>query len=181
MNDILKTTLSLTAITVVASLCLGVVSEVTKAPIAAQEKKTQDEAMAKVMAEADEFQALEDAPLTGTITAVNAAYKGGEQIGYVVNVNPSGFGGTIGTMVGVDMDGVITGLTVTSMSESPGLGSHAQDADFQAQFVGLSAPITVTKDGGQIQSITSATITSRAVSEGATEACEWVLENGGAN
>ncbi len=181
MNDIAKTTLSLTAITVVASLCLGIVSEVTKAPIAAQNKKTQDEAMAKVMASADEFQELTEAPLTGTISSVSAAYQGGEQIGYVVSVNPSGFGGTIGTMVGVDMDGAITGLTVTSLSESPGLGSHAQDADFQEQFVGLTAPIAVTKDNGQIQAITSATITSRAVSSGATEACEWVLANGGAH
>lgn len=180
MNEITKPALVLTIITLVASLCLGVVYEVTKEPIAIQQQKTQSEAMQKVLADADSFEAV-DTELTGTIVSVNAGYKGGELVGYVVNVQPGGFGGVVDTMVGVSPDGTVTGLTVIKHSETPGLGAHSTDEEWQAQFAGTVAPIAVTKDGGQIQAITSATITSRAVANGANEACEWVAANGGAN
>ena len=179
MNTIAKTSIPLIVITVVAGLCLGIVYDVTKEPIAAETKRTQDEAMEKVMPAADDFQTVEG-PVSGTISSINGAYEGGKLIGYVINVTPSGFGGKVSTMVGVDLKGVITGLTVVSMSESPGLGARSTEPAWQAQFAGLTAPIKVTKDGGQIQAITGATITSRAVSAGATEACEWVKANGGA-
>ena len=84
-------------------------------------------------------------------------------------------------MVGVDVDGVITGLRVLSHSETPGLGALATDPSFYEQFVGKSGAIKVEKDGGDIVAITSSTITSRAVSDGADEAVKWVEANGGAN
>lgn len=84
-------------------------------------------------------------------------------------------------MVGVAIDGTVTGLRVLSHAETPGLGALATSPDFYEQFVGKSGNIQVTKDGGEIVPITSATITSRAVSSGAAEAVEWVNANGGAN
>ena len=57
----------------------------------------------------------------------------------------------------------------------------ATSPDFYEQFAGAESPIQVTKDGGEIVPITSATITSRAVSSGADEAVQWVNANGGAN
>ena len=99
-----------------------------------------------------------------------------------VEVLPSGFGGTIDLMVGVDTEGVVTGISILSLSESPGLGARAKEDWFQEQFIGMTAPVTVQKDGGQVQAITSSTITSRAVSLGVTAACGWAAENvGGAN
>ena len=99
-----------------------------------------------------------------------------------MEVLPSGFGGTIDLMVGVDNEGVVTGISVLSLSESPGLGANAKEEWFQEQFVGVTAPVAVTKDGGQIEAITSSTITSRAVSDGVTAAINWAAENaGGAN
>lgn len=65
-------------------------------------------------------------------------------------------------MVGIDADGTITGLRVTGHSETAGLGAKATDPSFYEQFTGKSGSVSVTKDGGEIVPITSATITSRA-------------------
>ena len=85
-----------------------------------------------------------------------------------------GFGGDIGLMVGVNTkDDTIVAVNVTTHSETPGLGAKAKDAPgFAAQFQGLSMndSIKVTNDGGQINSISGATITSRAVCAAATDA-----------
>ena len=86
-------------------------------------------------------------------------------------------------MVGVTADGTVTGISVLSLSETPGLGARATEegaGSFKSQFEGFSGNLAVTKDGGDIVPITSATITSRAVTSGVKEAVDWVAENGGA-
>lgn len=162
-------------ISAVAAGLLGVVSEVTAAPIAAQNEKSLSEGMQAVMPDASSFEEL-DVDLTGTITAV---YKG-DNGGFVITTEPSGFGGAVKTMVGVDADGVITGVRVTGHSETAGLGAKATEPAFYEQFAGVSGSVTVTKDGGTIVPITSATITSRTVCTGAQDALDWVAANGGA-
>ena len=99
-------------ISAVAAGLLGVVSEVTAAPIAAQNEKTLNEGMMAVMPEASTFEAV-DAEFTGTITGIYKSDNGG----YVLTTAPGGFGGAVNTMVGVSADGVITGLRVTGHSE----------------------------------------------------------------
>lgn len=175
-QEVVKPAVVLLLISAVAAACLGVVSEVTKEPIAIQAEKTLNESMQAVMPEASSFEQLDVEP-TGTITAVYQADNGG----YVITTEPSGFGGVVATMVGIDAEGVITGLRVTSHSETPGLGAKSTEPSFYEQFVGKSGSVTVTKDGGEIVPITSSTITSRAVCSGAQEALDWVAENGGAN
>ena len=85
-----------------------------------------------------------------------------------------GFAGDIGLMVGVNLDkDTIVGVNVTTHSETPGLGANAKDKpDFAAQFKDLSIlePIKVTNDGGGINAMSGATITSRAVCTAATDA-----------
>ena len=169
-KEVVKPAVVLLLISAVAAACLGVVSEVTKEPIALQNEKTLNESMQAVMPEASSFEQL-------TITAVYQADNGG----YVLTTEPGGFGGAVKTMVGIDADGVITGLRVTGHSETPGLGAKATEPDFYEQFTGKSGSVTVTKDGGEIVPITSSTITSRAVCSGAQEALDWVAANGGAN
>lgn len=175
-KEVAKPAIVLLIIAGVAAALLGVVSEVTKAPIAAQEQKTLNEGMTAVMPEASSFEEITDAEKTGTIQAVYKADNGG----FVITTAPGGFGGAVNTMVGVGADGVITGLRVTGHSETPGLGAKATDPSFYEQFTGKSGTVTVTKDGGEIVPITSATITSRAVCDGAQEALDWVAANGGA-
>ena len=172
---VVKPAIVLLVIAGVAAGLLGVVSEVTAAPIAAQNEKTLNESMTAVMPEASTFEQLEVEP-EGTITAV---YKG-DNGGFVITTAPGGFGGAVNTMVGIGADGVITGLRVTGHSETPGLGAKSTEPAFYEQFTGKSGTVAVTKDGGEIVPITSSTITSRAVCAGAQEALDWFAANGGA-
>ena len=78
-----------------------------------------------------------------------------------------GYGGDIGVMIGINLDeDKLVGVSVTTHSETPGLGAKSkEDPSFTAQFKGLSADdvVKVTNDGGVINAISGATITSRAV------------------
>ena len=87
-----------------------------------------------------------------------------------------GYGGNVGLMVGIDVqDKVLKGVGVTTHAETPGMGARAKsDQGFVAQYAGLSIDekIAVTGDGGSINAISGATITSRATSNAATEAVD---------
>lgn len=185
MNEIIKPAGILLVITMVAAMLLGMVSEVTKEPIRIQNEKTQNEAMKAVLPNAESFEKVSDAVEGTTISLINKGIAGGEECGYVINVAPSGFSGAVGTMVGINLDGTISGVRVLSHAETPGLGAKSTEPAFYEQYNGKQAPITVIKagtpDNGQIQAITSATITSNAVTDGVNEAYAWFEENGGAN
>ncbi|QTA80072.1 Ion-translocating oxidoreductase complex, subunit G [Desulfonema limicola] len=87
-----------------------------------------------------------------------------------------GYGGDVGLMVGIDLENdSIIGVGVTTHAETPGLGAKAKDdPGFSAQFKGMSImePVKLNKDGGRINSISGATITSRAVTGAATDVSE---------
>lgn len=92
-----------------------------------------------------------------------------------------GYGGDVGLMVGINTtDDTILEVRVTTHAETPGMGSRAKDdPSYAAQFKGASAaqPIKVTNDGGQINSVSGATITSRATCTAATQATEIYMKN----
>ena len=83
-------------------------------------------------------------------------------------------------MVGIDSDGKVTGISVISASsETPGLGARSTEPEFQAQFADqVGTEVAVAKDGGSIDALTGATITSRAVSEGVVAAAQFAAEQG---
>ena len=83
---------------------------------------------------------------------------------------PAGFGGAIDMVVGIDAEGRVTGVAIVSMTETSGLGDNARKESFRSQFVGLSGSAALTKDGGSVDALTGATITSRAVADGVTQA-----------
>ena len=90
-------------------------------------------------------------------------------------MTPAGFNGTVTMMVGVDNDGKVTGISIISHTETAGLGATADantDAGraFRDQFIGMSGTVSVTKDGGEVDALTGATITSRAVCTGVSAA-----------
>ena len=172
-NDMARLVITLLAICAVCSLCLGLVNAVTSGPIKAAEQAKTEAAMAEVLP-ADSY---EEIPFLTDGTIVTKVYQAGDQ-GYVVQVAPSGFGGTIDMMVGVDLNGTCTGVSIISMSETAGLGANASKAEFRAQFVGQTGSVAVTKDGGTIDALTGATITSRAVSTGVTAALDAVATLG---
>ena len=112
---------------------------------------------------------------------VSKVYKGAN--GYALEVLPSGFDNTITMMVGVDAEGKVLGISVVSHTETAGLGAVAAENTskgeaFRGQFVGMSGSVAVSKDGGQLDSITGATITSRAVCAGVNAALACVASMG---
>jgi len=181
MKVMIRPALILLAVTSIAAALLGVVESVTREPIRLAEIKTQNEAMQASLPSAASFEEISEAIEGTTISRVNVGKDAsGEVIGYVVATNPSGFGGAVPTTVGLDLDGVIMGVSVTTPSETPGLGVLAAEPKFTSQFAGLSGSAKLIQDGGTVQSITSATITARAVADGVDEALQW-FANGGAN
>ena len=163
----LKLALTLLVISAVVSGLLGLTNYVTADKIAAINADKTAASMREVLP-AEQYTQL-DYPATGSQAGVAAVYQADDK-GYVIEVTPSGFGGTIDMVVGVDMDGVVTGVSIISMSETSGLGANASKDSFRSQFVGKSGTLAVSKDGGDIDALTGATITSRAVTSGVNTA-----------
>ena len=167
---VLRLTLTLFLITTIVAGLLGLVNYVTADTIAEQIAQKAENAMRQVL-EADSYEPL-DVPEG---SAVTAAYRAGDR-GYVVRVAPNGFGGAIDMMVGVDVSGAVTGVAIVSQSETASLGANCTREDFRAQFTGKTGTLSVSKDGGKIEALTGATVTSRAVTEGVNTALEFVQE-----
>ena len=156
---------------VVAAILAGVNSVTAPAIAQLNYEKTQAAIQAVLPGGGDEIDFTDD---TGLVSVV---YKG--EAGYAVQVAPGGFDGPITMMVGVDFEGNILGISVIKHTETAGLGAVAAaktsaGESFRGQFVGQSGSVSVTKDGGQIDSITGATITSRAVCVGVQAALDCI-------
>ena len=155
---------TLFAISAICAVLLGLVNSITAGPIkVSTEAKTQ--AAMEAVLPADSYTEVE---YTGGDPLVSKVYQAGDA-GYVVQVAPSGFGGVLDVMVGVNTDGTCSGVSIISHSETSGLGANATKEDFRSQFEGKSN-VAVTKDGGDIAALTGATITSRAVCDGVNAA-----------
>ncbi len=132
------------------------------------------QSMRELVADADDFK-----PVEGHENWY-AAEKGGETVAYLVPGEAKGYGGAVKVMVAVSNDGDIIDFSVTKANETPGLGTKAFEDDFRSQYWGKSSDtLIVTKDPKNtenIQAITGATITSRAVTEAVKEAVDAVLE-----
>ena len=183
LKNILRLSITLLLITAVVAAALAGVNAITEERIAAiQAQKTQN-AIAQVLTFEGEAVLLENTPENVNGVAVTAVYQ--TSAGYAVQVEPAGFGGGINMMVGVDLEGKVTGISIISHAETAGLGAVAAantgaGEAFRGQFVGRSGELKVTKDGGTIDAISSSTITSRAVTEGvnAAIACAEQLKGG---
>ncbi|HPE15748.1 MAG TPA: FMN-binding protein [Oscillospiraceae bacterium] len=160
-------------ITAVSALLLGFVNYKTSDRIAAQEAEKAAAAMEAVLP-AGSYTEL---AYTGGDDRVAAVYDA-DGTGYVVEVKVNGFGGTIDMMVGV-ADGKVTGTEIISMSETSGLGSNAKDPTFRDQYIGGGGPFSLAKNGGTIQALTSATVTSRAFTAGVNAALDAAAATGG--
>jgi len=186
-NTLVKDAIVLFLITLIAGCLLGLCNEVTKDAIKDAEEKAEQEAYLKVFNTAKTFdvdaavdekvenadQFMEDNNLSGaTITKVRVAKDdAGEAIGYVISfVAKEGYGGDISLSMGMLNDGTITGLEVLSMSETAGLGAKCTESKFKDQFANINADeIVYTKDGkkepNEIDALSSATITTKAVTK----------------
>ncbi len=188
MKNILKNTLILTAITLVAGILLGLVYEITKEPIALAKEAAKKEAYQQVMADADAFDSLElvekaikevedTVESSGCIiNEVVEAKANGETVGYVVTTTTSeGYGGEIQISVGILKDGTVNGVAILSIGETAGLGMKATEEEFYGQYAGKNvAFFTVTKTGAssdeEIDALSGATITSNAMTKAVNSA-----------
>lgn len=177
MNKIIRNTVILTLITLIAGLGLGFVYEITKDPIAQAQDDAKKKAWQEVFPEADmnDFEALDvdqvvadDAvKAVGANATVDEVCKAGED-GYVITTtSKEGYGGNIQITVGITADGTVSGISILSISETAGLGMKATEPAFYGQYEGKQTEkFAVSKDGGEgepIDAISGATITSRAV------------------
>lgn len=154
------------AICAATALVLGLTNMLTAPYIKANQESKTKAAMSAVLP-SDTYEPVEYTGGDPTVLSIN---KAGDA-GYVVEVKPAtSFSGNLTVMVGVDATGACTGISITSSGETSGLGSNASKPDWQAQFVGKTGEVKVTKDGGEINAITGATITSRGVAEAVSSA-----------
>lgn len=159
---------SLALISAISGLCLGFVYGITEEKIQAAAQKKKEDALKAVL---PEFEKTENAILAspgdeGRQIEYYIAYKGEDMVGIAVNsYTMNGFSGEVDMMVGILPDGTLNKVSVLKMNETPGLGTKMKDASFYQQFEGKhpsSFNFTVKKDGGDVDAITSATISSRA-------------------
>lgn len=176
-NEMVQLCVVLFLITLIAATLLGFVNSVTAPQIALNNEKTRNEAMAQLIPDS-EFELVEAEVVSDTgaptLRNIYKAVQGGETVGYCMEAFPSGFGGELTVVVGINADGTIAGAKVTSMSETPGLGAKSQ-SDWIDQYAGMAGDgsLAVTKDGGSVVPITGATITSRAVTLGVNTAASY--------
>lgn len=200
--SILKDTISITAITLVAGLALGVVQDITAGPIAEQKLKAKQEAYKAVFPEAETFgqvelgdQAEELAGILSengygaqSIDEVMTAFDASEnEIGYAFTVTTSeGYGGDIQFAMGVQKDGTMNGISILSISETAGLGMKADTDAFKSQFQNKNVEkFTYTKNGAasedEIDALSGATITTNAMTNGVNAGlCAFQYMEGGA-
>lgn len=199
-KKIVHDALILTAFTLVLGFVLGLVYEITKEPIAAADAATAQAAYKEVFADADSFEAyegfdkeaalslMEENGYNDEITDVQTA-KGsdGSTLGYVITVlAKDGSQANITFSVGIAADGTVNGYSITSIAETPGLGDKAKTEEFSGQFrkkqvekfeVVKQAPAS----DSEIEAISGATITSRAMANGVNASITYfknILEGG---
>lgn len=199
-SNMFKNTLILVVITLVAVAALAVVNQITNEPIAQAEINQKAEAYKAVYADAvgfDEIDGLDKMiensttlfdknGLSGCTVSDALAVKdaNGNVEGYVISsTSPNGYGGEIQVAIGIK-SGKLTGFTVISNSETPGLGSKCTESDFQNQFKNKSAELlSYTKSGAssdtEIDAISGATVTTSAVTEAVNAAIVFYQSNFG--
>ena len=170
MKYILRLTLTLLLITAVVAGLLAFVNELTAGRIDEMTRQKAEQAMREVLP-AQDYTPLDAALPQG----VTEAYRAGDA-GYVVRIAPNGFGGAIDLMVGVKADGTVNGVAVIAHSETASLGANCTREEFRAQYAGGAGPFAVGQDGGTIEALTGATVTSRAVTDGVNAALDFVRE-----
>ena len=194
----MKDAFILFAITLVSGICLGFVYEITKGPIEQATIAANNATYQAVLPAASQFDAVEGSEEQAAVlnasgelsrygnVGVESVLEGtdasGNPVGYVLNTySNDSYGGLVSLSVGVDMGGTIVGVGIREISDTPGLGLKAQDAEYTDQFVGKNADaLTVTKSGSatetEINAISGATVTSEATTN-AVNAALYYLHN----
>lgn len=173
--------MSLVGICVVVSAILAYLNDVTAKPIQEAQVKAKIEAIKRVTPTFDNNpyeEAFRVEVATQDSLLVYPAKKDGVLVGYAIETNTkNGFNGLIEVMMGVDITGKMVDYSVLAMSETPGLGTKIPEwyhspsktagniQDMRGVDLSQETPLKVSKDGGRVDAITAATISSRAFLE----------------
>lgn len=179
MNHPLKLGGILFLLTAICVGILGAVNSVTKPIIERNEIASEEKAMKSLISEADSFVNIEQ---TGEkdIKKASIAKKGDDTVGYVLRVEPNGYGGVIKMLIGISLEGKVKGIRILEHSETPGFGAEADKDSFKNQFFDKQPPLKVSKNKGnddEIQAIAGATITSTAVTSAVNAAAQCVKDH----
>ena len=188
--EVLKPTAILVIICVLITAAVAGTNELTKDKIAQQQALKAEESRKVVLPQAETFEEQTD---VGDFTHY-VGWAGDEAVGLVFETSAKGYGGDVKVMTGVDLAGAVTGVVILEHEETPGLGANAEKESFRDQYKGLQAAegdIEVvryqTPVGQQIEAMTGASITSRAVTAAVNQALEqyrqvmelnWAAEGG---
>ena len=173
-STLLNMVLVLTSVAVIMGGILALVNHLTEGPIAEQKATALADGIKTVMCVSDLTVASTDTVKQTdakgkelTYIVYNVCDAKGEDLGAAVESTTGGFGGDLKVLVGFDTEGSILGYTLLEHAETPGLGAKADNWFQKGQkgdIIGKkpAEPLTVSKDGGQVDAITASTITSRA-------------------
>ena len=173
-SSLMNMVLVLTLVAVIMGGILAFVNHLTEGPIAEQKEKALADGIKAVMAcndlkvaKTDEVKQNDAKGKEMTFTVYQIQDAQGNDLGAAVESTTMGFGGDLKVLVGFDPEGKILGYTLLEHAETPGLGAKADkwfQKDQKGDIIGKDPkePLTVSKDGGQVDAITASTITSRA-------------------
>ena len=164
IREILFTALSLFLICAVSAGILAAVNHKTDPIIRTRSEETARAARSELLPDAADF---EEVALADGSAADAGTDADGVICGYVFTTSASSYGGKLKLMTGISAAGAVTGVKILEIEDTPGLGMNAKRPEFLAQYDGTDAELTVVKNAeagdNEIAAITSATITSRAV------------------
>lgn len=164
IGDYIRIGLTLLIISAVTAALLAFVNSITEERIAQNERAVMEQALGNIFEGCDSIEAVEgeyDAP----VTAVYAVYSKGQLLGYGIQSAPVGFKDVIGLIVGTDKTGKCIGVEITSISDTPGVGTKVKEGNFLNGFIDLDGSSV-----GQYDTISGATISSKAVKDGVAAA-----------
>jgi electron transport complex protein RnfG len=163
----------LTLVVLVSVVALTLIDGVTREKIAEAQRNEIKEMLAALFPEMDDYEFDEASSNYGILTA-------GRPVGRAFMARKTGYGGAIDVLVGLETDGTLRGIRVISQQETPGLGAKIIEPGFLNQFSGLSVDeLALRQDGGAIDAITGATISSSTVIDAVKEAIHEQLGEGG--
>ena len=180
-SEITIPTAVLAIICVVVTLALSSANALTYKKIEHLAIQTKNNAMSKLI-KADEYHELKATTSFGDIT-YNAAIKDGETIGCIFTTSAKGYGSDIQVMTAVNMDSTVAAVEILDASgETPGLGQNVTKEYFYSQFNGMTGDIVAQKAGtankhkNEINAVTGATISSKAVTSAVNTALDYAAE-----
>lgn len=166
-KDFLTPIIALFSICLVAAILLAGTNEITKNKIAEAEAKAKNQSLTLAFSEAESFSSEQTIEQDGLNINYSSALCDNSAIGYVFITSQKGYGGPVKVMTAVSLDGAVKKVIVLSMDdETPGLGQNASKPAFLSQFEDKSGELALSKqvtNEHQIQGVTSATFTSKAV------------------